>query len=128
MVWRCSRAIRNVPTASPTKSTANETAAARTAVMQLGEKAVGELLSHACGRNESMANAAVAFAELKPHSLHLSFQLEKGRPSGEPPPPQHLMCLLILGGDVNFDENGTLREKRLHQREIYNEFTGLDFG
>jgi hypothetical protein len=37
------------------------------------------------------------------------------------------VCLLILGGDVNFDEEDVLREKRLHQREIYNEFTGLDF-
>ncbi|MGD8717389.1 MAG: gamma-glutamylcyclotransferase [Candidatus Zixiibacteriota bacterium] len=74
-----------------------------------------------------LANAAVAFAELKPHSLHLSFQLEKGRPEGPPPTPRDLICLLILGGDVNFDDDGVLREKRVHQREIYNEFTGLDF-
>lgn len=73
------------------------------------------------------ANAAVIFAEIKPHSLHLSFQLEAGRPPGEPPPPQYLICLLILGGDLNPDEEGVLREKRLYGREIYNEFTGLDF-
>jgi gamma-glutamylcyclotransferase (GGCT)/AIG2-like uncharacterized protein YtfP len=74
-----------------------------------------------------LANAVVAFAEIKPHSLHLSFQLEKGRPVGAPPAPPHLICLLILGGDLNFDEEGVLRERRLYRREIYNEFTGLDF-
>jgi len=73
------------------------------------------------------ANAAVVFAEIKPHSLHLSLQLEAGRPPGAPPAPQHLICLLILGGDLNPDEEGVLRERRLHGREIYNEFTGLDF-
>lgn len=73
------------------------------------------------------ATAAVNFAEINPHSLHLSMQLEEGRPPGEPPPPQHLICLLILGGDLNFDAEGVLREKRLLGREIYNEFTGLDF-
>ncbi|HUV87502.1 MAG TPA: gamma-glutamylcyclotransferase family protein [bacterium] len=73
------------------------------------------------------ATAAVTFAEIKPHSLHLSIQLEEGRPPGKPPPPEHLICLLILGGDLNLDAEGILREKRLHGREIYNEFTGLDF-
>jgi gamma-glutamylcyclotransferase (GGCT)/AIG2-like uncharacterized protein YtfP len=73
------------------------------------------------------ATAAVTFAEIKPHSLHLSMQLEEGRTPGKPPPPEHLICLLILGGDLNLDEDGVLREKRLHKREIYNEFTGLDF-
>jgi gamma-glutamylcyclotransferase (GGCT)/AIG2-like uncharacterized protein YtfP len=73
------------------------------------------------------ANAAVNFAEVKPHSLHLSIQLEEGRPVGKPPPPEHLICLLILGGDLNADAEGSLREKRLHSREIFNEFTGLDF-
>ena len=73
------------------------------------------------------ATAAVTFAEIKPHSLHLSMQLEEGRTPGKPPPPEHLICLLILGGDLNLDQEGVLREKRLHNREIYNEFTGLDF-
>jgi gamma-glutamylcyclotransferase (GGCT)/AIG2-like uncharacterized protein YtfP len=74
-----------------------------------------------------LANAVVAFAEMKPHSLHLSLQLEEGRPAGPPPPSWQLICLLILGGDINFDEGHALREKRLYRREIYNQFTGLDF-
>jgi gamma-glutamylcyclotransferase (GGCT)/AIG2-like uncharacterized protein YtfP len=74
-----------------------------------------------------LANAVVAFAEMRPHSLHLSLQLEEGRPLGPPPPSWYLICLLILGGDINFDEGRALREKRLHGREIYNQFTGLDF-
>jgi gamma-glutamylcyclotransferase (GGCT)/AIG2-like uncharacterized protein YtfP len=74
-----------------------------------------------------LANAVVAFAEMRPHSLHLSLQLEEGRPVGPPPPSWCLICLLILGGDINFDGGHALREKRLHNREIYNEFTGLDF-
>jgi gamma-glutamylcyclotransferase (GGCT)/AIG2-like uncharacterized protein YtfP len=74
-----------------------------------------------------LANATVAFVEIAPHSLHLSLQLEERRPVGEPPPPHHLICLLIIGGDLNLDEDGTLREKRLHGREIYNQLMGLDF-
>jgi gamma-glutamylcyclotransferase (GGCT)/AIG2-like uncharacterized protein YtfP len=47
-----------------------------------------------------LANAAVTFAQVRPHSLHISMQLEKGRAPGEPPSLDDLLCLLILGGDV----------------------------
>jgi hypothetical protein len=74
-----------------------------------------------------LANAAVTFAQIRPHSLHISLQLEKGRAPGEPPSLDDLLCLLILGGDVNIADDGILRERRLYRREIYNKYTGLDF-
>jgi hypothetical protein len=74
-----------------------------------------------------LANAAVAFAQIRPHSLHISLQLEKDREPGEPPCLDDMLCLLILGGDLSLKEDGVLRERRLYRREIYNQYTGLDF-
>jgi len=74
-----------------------------------------------------LANAAVAFAQIRPHSLHISLQLEKDREPGQPPCLEDLLCLLILGGDLSLNDDGILREQRLHRREIYNKYTGLDF-
>lgn len=74
-----------------------------------------------------LANAAVSFTQIRPHSLHVSMQLERGRAGGNPPSLDDLLCLLILGGDINIGEDGVLRERRVYQREIYNKYTGLDF-
>jgi gamma-glutamylcyclotransferase (GGCT)/AIG2-like uncharacterized protein YtfP len=74
-----------------------------------------------------LANAAVAFVQIRPHSLHISLQLEKDRAPGKPPALDDLLCLLILGGDVNVADDGVLRERRVYRREIYNKYTGLDF-
>ena len=74
-----------------------------------------------------LANAAVTFVQIRPHSLHVSLQLEAGRPPGNPPSLDDLLCLLILGGDLNIADDGILREWRLYRREIYNQYTGLDF-
>jgi gamma-glutamylcyclotransferase (GGCT)/AIG2-like uncharacterized protein YtfP len=74
-----------------------------------------------------LANAAVAFTQIRPHSLHVSMQLERGRAAGKPPSLDDLLCLLVLGGDINVGEDGVLRERRVYQREIYNKYTGLDF-
>jgi hypothetical protein len=74
-----------------------------------------------------LANAAVAFAEINPHSFHISIQV-MGRAKFEPLKNHDpLICLLLLGGDINPDESGMYREKRIHNREIYNEHTGLEF-
>jgi hypothetical protein len=74
-----------------------------------------------------LANAAVAFMQIRPHSLHITMQLEKGRAPGDPPCLEDLLCLLILGGDVNIGEDGILHERRVYRREIFNKYTGLDF-
>jgi len=74
-----------------------------------------------------LANAAVAFAEIKPHSLHVSIQLERGRPFGLPPSLSDLVCLMVLGGDVGPDESGRLRERRIYGGEIVDEIAGLSF-
>jgi len=74
-----------------------------------------------------LANAAVAFAEIKPHSFHISIQVMgkmKSKPLESPDP---LICLLLLGGDINPDEDGKYREKRIYNGEILNEHTGLEF-
>ena len=75
----------------------------------------------------NLANAAVAFAQIRPHSLHISLQLEKDREPGQPPCLDDLLCLLILGGDLSLNDDGILRERRLYRHEIYNKYTGLDF-
>lgn len=74
-----------------------------------------------------LANAAVAYLEIKPHSLHISVQLERGRPFGPPPALGDLICLLILGGDLGPDEDGRLRERRIFNGEIVDELAGLSF-
>jgi len=74
-----------------------------------------------------LINWAVKFLEIDPHSLHLSFECEPEREFNPISNPSHLICLLILGGDVNFDEQGILREKRIFNLEIYSQYTGLIF-
>lgn len=74
-----------------------------------------------------LANAVVVFAEVPPHSLHISIQLEEGRPLGPPPRPEQLICLLILGGDLNADDTGVLRERRIWRGELQDPFGNLNF-
>jgi gamma-glutamylcyclotransferase (GGCT)/AIG2-like uncharacterized protein YtfP len=73
-----------------------------------------------------LANAAVAFVAVPPHSLHLSLQLERGRPFGPPAPLEHLLCLL-LGGDLARDDQGAFRERRIFDGEVRDALAGLDF-
>jgi gamma-glutamylcyclotransferase (GGCT)/AIG2-like uncharacterized protein YtfP len=74
-----------------------------------------------------LANAAVAFAEIRPHSFHVSLQI-MGSPSFKPLEGiEPLVCLLLLGGDINPDDGGIWREQRLFKREIYSEYQGVSF-
>jgi gamma-glutamylcyclotransferase (GGCT)/AIG2-like uncharacterized protein YtfP len=74
-----------------------------------------------------LANATVAFAEIRPHSFHISLQIMGSRPFKPLEGIESLICLLLLGGDINPDDGGIWREQRLFKREIYSEYQGVSF-
>jgi len=67
----------------------------------------------------------VAFYGVKPHSLHLSFQLRKRQINNQRVLPlDYVKCLLVLGGGLEQRNTGRLWVSRLSQDEI----TRRDFG
>jgi gamma-glutamylcyclotransferase (GGCT)/AIG2-like uncharacterized protein YtfP len=70
---------------------------------------------------------AARFCGIRPHSAHLSLQIPLHGPYGKVARSSDLFCLLLLGGDISRDEQGVVREKRLHNREIEDEWGGLYF-
>ncbi|MCX6986125.1 MAG: hypothetical protein NT118_15445, partial [Lentisphaerae bacterium] len=69
-----------------------------------------------------LINEAVKFANIPPHSLHISMELQRGRTSGNITDKRHqdedLVCLLLLGGDIRPDSTGKLREWRVFDGEL----------
>jgi hypothetical protein len=69
-----------------------------------------------------LINEAVKFANIPPHSLHVSMELQRGRNSGNIMDRKHLdedlVCLLLLGGDIRPDLEGKLRERRIFDGEL----------
>ena len=65
-----------------------------------------------------LTNLAIRFLGIRPHSLHLSFQIAQDTDFKKLEDPDYLLCLLLLGGDLRPDENGKLREARLYWKEI----------
>ena len=65
-----------------------------------------------------LIHQALDFTQIRPHSLHLSFQASEPIQTEDPSPPEDLICLLMLGGDLGPDANGRLRERRFHNREL----------
>jgi gamma-glutamylcyclotransferase (GGCT)/AIG2-like uncharacterized protein YtfP len=74
-----------------------------------------------------MIQLAVQFMEIKPHSLHISIQTMPDRNFNKWDDPLHFICLLMLGGDLREDENGSLREMRLFHEEILHPDMGVCF-
>jgi len=74
-----------------------------------------------------LSEEVVRFVEVAPHSIHFSIDPPPGRAFAPPEYLNDLLCLLLLGGDLAEDEQGTLRERRIHQGEIVNPYTGLEF-
>jgi gamma-glutamylcyclotransferase (GGCT)/AIG2-like uncharacterized protein YtfP len=74
-----------------------------------------------------MIRLGVQFMEIKPHSLHISIQTMPDQNFNKWEDPQHFACLLILGGDLQKDENGALREMRLFHEEILHPDMGVCF-
>ncbi len=75
----------------------------------------------------TLINEIVTFIQVAPHSLHLSVDPPRGRPFASPEHPSDFLCLLLLGGDLAEDDQGSLRERRIYQGEILNPYTGLEF-
>jgi len=74
-----------------------------------------------------LVNQMVKFIDIRPHSLHISLEIDRNRPITRLKEPDFLLCLLLMGGDLGFDDKGVLREKRIFQGEITNPYTGMDF-
>jgi len=61
----------------------------------------------------------VSFYDIRPHSLHLSFQLRKHQVgSRKILPLAFVKCLLVLGGGLEFTTRGRLWISRMHHDEI----------
>jgi gamma-glutamylcyclotransferase (GGCT)/AIG2-like uncharacterized protein YtfP len=70
-------------------------------------------------------NEAVKFLNIPPHSLHVSMELSRGQHShitDRRHKEENLICLLMLGGDIKFDDTGWLREWRIHNEELDTNF------
>jgi gamma-glutamylcyclotransferase (GGCT)/AIG2-like uncharacterized protein YtfP len=67
-----------------------------------------------------LINEAVRFLDIKPHSLHLSFELggRNSQITDRPHAEEDLACLLLLGGDLRPDATGALREWRIYNNEL----------
>ena len=65
-----------------------------------------------------LIHQALEFTQIGPHSLHLSFQAREPIQTAKPSPPEDLICLLMLGGDLRPDSSGRLREHRFHNQEL----------
>ena len=74
-----------------------------------------------------LIDQAVKFIDVKPHSLHISIQITDENPQEQIRNPEHLICLLMLGGDLHKDFKGILRERRIYQQEITNNYTGISY-
>ncbi|RLB66329.1 MAG: hypothetical protein DRH03_12355 [Deltaproteobacteria bacterium] len=55
--------------------------------------------------------------EIKPHSLHINIE-KRGNGKVEPKLDDFL-CLLLLGGDLGYNEQGKLKEKRFADKEFH---------
>lgn len=74
-----------------------------------------------------LINQASVFSGVRPHSLHISIQARDNVPYGEKNKIEHLICLLLMGGDLGFDSFNKLREKRIYNREIIDSNNMLHF-
>lgn len=74
-----------------------------------------------------LINEALRFAEIPPHSMHITLQPPQDTQYRLLEQPDFLVCLLMLGGDISQDDNGVLREKRIWQEEVIGENVELFF-
>ncbi|MDP8218740.1 MAG: hypothetical protein P9M03_08445 [Candidatus Theseobacter exili] len=75
-----------------------------------------------------MINCGLAFSGVRPHSLHIAIQVKEDKINySKPSDVDSLLCLLLMGGDLGFDDTGRLREKRIYCNEILDHFGQLNF-
>ncbi len=74
-----------------------------------------------------LIDLAVRYIKVKPHSMHLSLQIIQNQKFKKLQTPEHLLCLLLLGGDMREDKEKKLREMRIHRGEIIYPNVGLSF-
>jgi len=74
-----------------------------------------------------LISLAIRYMGIRPHSLHISLQTTPNLPFQKLENPDYLLCLLLLGGDVRPDNDGTLREMRIFQHEIIREDRNVHF-
>lgn len=68
---------------------------------------------------DSLISEIVKFYGIKPHSLHLSFQLRKRQIDAQKVLPLGFVkCLLVLGGGLEFKESGKMWISRMARGEI----------
>ncbi|MDP8262944.1 MAG: gamma-glutamylcyclotransferase family protein [Candidatus Ancaeobacter aquaticus] len=74
-----------------------------------------------------LISEGIEFACVSPHSLQISIQINAPSDCLEPSKESHLICLLLLGGDIGYDEHGRLREKRIFYNEVVDNFGNINF-
>jgi hypothetical protein len=74
-----------------------------------------------------LAQETVRYLGLRPHSLHLSLEVDRAREFAPFPSVDWFICLLMLGGDLSVSADGRLREMRIFRSEIINPKIGLTF-
>lgn len=75
-----------------------------------------------------LITAIMTFYDVRPHSLHLSFQLRRRQIRAQQVPALGFVkCLLALGGDLRADETGRLRIGRMQYNEIMQYQRGEEF-
>ncbi len=72
-----------------------------------------------------MIELAVDYIDVQPHSLHISIETLPDRAFRKIDDPQFFLCLLLLGGDLRKDDQGRLREWRIHKEEITHPEVGV---
>jgi gamma-glutamylcyclotransferase (GGCT)/AIG2-like uncharacterized protein YtfP len=72
--------------------------------------------------------AIMSFYDVRPHSLHLSFQLRRRQIGRQQVLPlKFVKCLLALGSDLSRDDKGHLRISRMQYDEIVQHQRGEEF-
>ncbi|HID72930.1 TPA: gamma-glutamylcyclotransferase [Candidatus Micrarchaeota archaeon] len=74
-----------------------------------------------------LINQAVLFADVLPHSFHITLDAQGELDMTRPSDPKFLICLLLLCGDIEPDKAGYLHETRICNCEIVDKYGRLHF-